>query len=102
MSGDLNPTKKEVKTKTSMLFGDGLDDDLFDPFAKPTQQSSASSMKTVSRNGDVCGMWERCGMVLELAHKNEFNISSLYYQTPTPSSSTSSSYKVNSGGTASL
>ncbi|EEQ97109.1 homeobox-containing protein, putative, partial [Perkinsus marinus ATCC 50983] len=80
MSGDLNPTKKEVKTKTSMLFGDGLDDDLFDPFAKPTQQSSASSMKTVS----------------QLAHKNEFNISSLYYQTPTPSSSTSSSYKVNS------
>ncbi|KAF4654448.1 pre-mRNA-splicing factor cwc22 [Perkinsus olseni] len=81
MSADFNSGgSKQQQTEASSsgsIFGNGLDD-LFDPFAKPTvkqtPQEDTGMIKTVS----------------QLAHKNEFNMSSLYYNNPPAASSSSS------------
>ncbi|KAF4705774.1 hypothetical protein FOZ63_031296, partial [Perkinsus olseni] len=84
MSADLNSggSKKQQTEASSSgsIFGNGLDD-LFDPFAKPAvKQADTGMIKTVS----------------QLAHKNEFNMSSLYYNNP-PAASSSSSVRPSQG-----
>ncbi|KAF4745756.1 hypothetical protein FOZ63_030637 [Perkinsus olseni] len=87
MSADFNSGgSKQQQTEASSsgsIFGNGLDD-LFDPFAKPaakqTPQGDKGMIKTVS----------------QLAHKNEFNMSSLYYNNP-PAATSSSSVRQSQG-----
>ncbi|KAF4664453.1 hypothetical protein FOL47_005114 [Perkinsus chesapeaki] len=97
MNGDVKKSGSQKQTKSatgsSSMFGNDLDD-LFDPFAKPKseykpqQDGGPGMIRTVSGNGadddDVVCIW---ALLAELAHKNEFNMSSLYYNHPPPSAS---------------